>query len=50
MLNNRSINSSKADEKRSCWAVVRIDGFETDAKIVHTSGTIFRFNYLGFLP
>jgi len=34
-LNSISINSSKADEKRSCWAVVCIDGFETDAKIVH---------------
>lgn len=34
-LNNRSINSRKADEKRSCWAVVCIDGYETDAKIVH---------------
>ena len=35
-FNNKSIDSRKADEKRSCWAVVCIDGFETDAKIVHT--------------
>jgi hypothetical protein len=34
-LNNISINSSEADEKRSCWAVVCINGFEIDAKIVH---------------
>ena len=32
---NSRINSSKAEEKRSCWAIVTIDGFELDAKIIH---------------
>jgi hypothetical protein len=32
---NSGINCSKADEKRSCWAIVSIDGFEIEAKIIH---------------
>jgi len=32
---NSGIKSSKADEKRSCWAIVSIDGFEIEAKIIH---------------
>jgi hypothetical protein len=32
---NSGINSSKRDEKRSCWAIVSMDGFEIDAKIIH---------------
>jgi hypothetical protein len=32
---NSGIKSSKADEKRSCWAIVSINGFEIEAKIIH---------------
>ena len=32
---NCRINSSKVEEKRSCWAIVTIDGFQLDA-IIHT--------------
>ena len=32
---NCRINASKAEEKRSCWAIVNIDGFELNAKIIH---------------
>ena len=34
-LDINGINSGIADEKRSCWAIVSIDGFEIDAKIIH---------------
>lgn len=46
----RPINSSKADEKRSCWAIVSIDGFEIDAKIIHRGRGEFEIledNYRG---
>ena len=32
---NCRINSSEGEEKRSCWAIVTIDGFQIDAKIIH---------------
>jgi hypothetical protein len=47
---NNGINSSKADEKRSCWAIVSIDGFEIDAKIIHRGRGEFEIledNYRG---
>lgn len=46
----RSINSSKADERRSCWAIVSIDGFEIAAKIIHRGRGEFEIledNYRG---
>ena len=47
---NSGINSSKTDEKRSCWAIVSIDGFEIDAKIIHRGRGEFEIledNYRG---
>jgi hypothetical protein len=47
---NSSINSSKTDEKRSCWAILSIDGFEIDAKIIHRGRAEFEIledNYRG---
>ena len=32
---SRDNSPSKAEEKRSCWAIVTIDGFELNAKIIH---------------
>jgi hypothetical protein len=47
---NNGINSSKADEKRSYWAIVSIDEFEIDAKIIHRGRGEFEIledNYRG---
>ena len=34
-VDNNGTNSSKAVERRSCWAIVTIDRLEIDAKIMH---------------
>src|SRR5215831_17654668 len=49
-LDINGINSGIADEKRSCWAIVSIDGFEIDAKIIHRGRGEFEIledNYRG---
>ena len=35
LIDKNGINSSKAVEKRSCWAILSIDGLDIDAKIIH---------------
>jgi hypothetical protein len=47
---NIGFKSGKADEKRSSWATVSIDGFEIDAKIIHRERGEFEIledNYRG---
>jgi len=53
---SNGVNYSKADEKRSCWAIVSIDGLEIDAKIIHRGRGEFEIlednysgNYIGEL-